>query len=337
VAAVLGAARPSAQVTKQTASPQNLRLHAQWVELERVVDGDTLHVRRAGKLEKLRLLSVDTEERLGPGHASTPSKPQTVYGEECAIWAEKLFASLAKDGEKPRVGLIFPGLQEKRDVYGRLLCHVLLPDGTNFNLMLVQVGRSPYFNKYGTDLIDPEGFAAAQIAARRAQLGIWNPATNVAQTPGAPSAKRPYAELLAWWNARAIAIDGYRKRAAADPARVADAEDPESLTHAVASGAEIDVFGEVDRLFDEKDGSRTVLFSTGVRDQALRVRIPAATHDAHDVLRLRDATREYRQNFFWVRGRVETGARGFEMRSKGPDQWRRAGPEPGLPAPPRAK
>ena len=300
----------------------------EWVEIERVVDGDTIHVRRAGKIEKLRLLSVDTEERLGRGHSSSPTKPQTVFGEECALWAEKLFAGLGQDGTPARIGLVFPGGVEAHDVYGRLLCHVRLPDGTDYNLMLVQQGRSPYFNKYGNDLVDHDAFAAAQAAARRDGIGIWSSATNEARTPGAPSAKRPYAKLLPWWNARALAVDAFRRRAAQEPDAVADADDPGALARAARSGHEVDVFGEVDRLFDETDGSRTVLFRSGDKDRALRVRIPLATRGEHETFGWTALTREFRQNYVWVRGRVELGPRGFAMTSEGVERWRRAGPEP---------
>ena len=85
-------------------------------EIERVVDGDTLWVRREGRVEKLRLLSVDTEERLGKGHAASETKPQTVFGEETALWAQDVFGKLEKDGAKARVGLVFPSGREQRDV-----------------------------------------------------------------------------------------------------------------------------------------------------------------------------------------------------------------------------
>ncbi|HEV8113836.1 MAG TPA: thermonuclease family protein [Planctomycetota bacterium] len=310
---------------------------AEWVELERVVDADTIHVRRGGAIEKLRLLCVDAEERLGKGHSSTPTKPQTVFGEECALWAEKLFAGLQKDGAPVKVGLVFPGGVEKRDVYGRLLCHVLLPDGTNYELLLVQVGRSPYFNKYGNDLLDHEAFQAAQRSARAAKLGIWNPATNQPTTPGAPAAKRPYAELLAWWNARATAVDDWRRRSAAEPDKVADAEDKTSLERATRSGTEVDVFGEVDRVFEEKSGDQTVLFRTSDKDAALRVDVPADAREAHAVLHIEAMTREFKQNYAWVHGKVLQGTRGFEMRSDSPDRWRRAGPECALPPPKRSQ
>lgn len=313
------------------------RTAAEWVEVDRVLDGDTLHVRRGGRVEKLRLLSVDAEERFGPGHAGTATKPLTVFGEETALWAEKLFADLGKDGAPPKVGLLFPGGAEKRDVYGRLLCHVLLEDGRDFNLMLVELGKSPYFNKYGDDPLDHAAFVAAQKSAREAKLGIWNPRTNEPKTPGAPAAKRPYPELLAWWNARALAVDSWRKRSAAEPDKVADAEDAASLAAAARAGAEVDVFGEVDRVFHEKNGDRTVLFRTSDKGEALRAVVLAADVPSHASLDLAELAQEFRQNYAWVRGRVRRAPRGFEVLSEGPDRWRRAGPEPALPAPKRAK
>ena len=58
-------------------------------EVVKVVDGDTVHVMRDGKVEKLRLLSVDTEEKLS-GRGGSATKPETVYGEECALWAKEV-------------------------------------------------------------------------------------------------------------------------------------------------------------------------------------------------------------------------------------------------------
>src|SRR5262245_45230367 len=83
-----GAAQPEPQAIAKTPQAKDT---AEWVELDRVVDGDTIRVHRHGKSESLRLVSVDTEERLGPNHPATATKPQTVFGEETALWAEKLF------------------------------------------------------------------------------------------------------------------------------------------------------------------------------------------------------------------------------------------------------
>src|SRR5262249_10164697 len=144
------------------------------VEIVKVVDGDTLDVRLDGEVVVLRLLSVDTEEKISGRPLSSPTKPQTVFGQETADWAKAFFASL---GEPARSGLAFPE-GRRRDSYGRLLCEVILPDGRDYDLLLVEQGRSPYFNKYGNSLVAHEAFLRAQAAARAAQLGIWNPATN---------------------------------------------------------------------------------------------------------------------------------------------------------------
>src|SRR5262245_14926398 len=74
------------------------------VEVARVVDGDTLDVRLDGEVVTLRLLSVDTEEKISGLPLSSPTKPQTVFGQETAEWARAFFAEL---GQPARVGLAF--------------------------------------------------------------------------------------------------------------------------------------------------------------------------------------------------------------------------------------
>ena len=129
---------------------------AELFEVVRIVDGDTLHILREGQTEKLRLLSVDTEEKIIPGRKGSASKPQTVFGEETRLWTEAYLEDYRDASGKLSIGLAFPGGKEARDVYGRLLCHVVMPDGTDFNLLLVELGKSPYFNKYGNSLISHE-------------------------------------------------------------------------------------------------------------------------------------------------------------------------------------
>jgi len=329
-------AAPSALVTTAAtpvpAAPAAPAPPAELYEVVQVVDGDTIHVLRDGEREKLRLLSVDTEEKLAPGMTASPSKPQTVFGEETALWARELFAALAREqaGGVARVGLRFPPGPERRDVYGRLLCHVLLPDGTDFNLLLVELGKSPYFDKYGRSRICHEAFVAAQERARARRLGIWDPRTNVPSDPAAPAAVRPYARLLPWWRARSDAIEDFRRRAGP---RVIEAEDADALAAAARLTGEVEVFGEPERFFDESDGSLTVLFRASERGRAFRARIPAAARAAHEALELRALARELRQNFVYVSGDLVGGERGLEIVTSSPGQWRRAGPEPRLDEP----
>ncbi len=300
-------------------------------DVVRVVDGDTIHVLRDGEVEKLRLLSVDTEEKLSGRPSLSATKPETLFGQECADWAQAFFEDLREGDAPPRVGLLFPGGEERRGGFGRLLCHVILPDGTDFNLLLVQLGKSPYFNKYGNSRICHAAFVAAQEKAREEELGVWNPATNRPASGDAPAAKRPYDRLLPWWEARAEAIDGFR---AADPATVVDAEDPAALRAALERCAadpelELEVFGTVDRFFDEDDGSRTVLFRSSSRDEAFRASVPAAAR-GELAIDLDATTEEFRQNYVYVRGRVTRGPRGYRMEGCGAGKWRLAGPEPSL-------
>lgn len=297
----------------------------------KVVDGDTIHIEREGVTEKLRLLSVDTEEVIRSGGYSSATKPQTVFGDKCAEWAKEFFAEQAGEDGVTRVGLWFPGETEARDIYGRLLCHVVLSDGTDFNLLLLEEGKSPYFNKYGNSVEFDAEFRAAQSAARAASLGIWDPKTNQATTPDQPSAKRPYDILMPWWESRARAIDEYRAKHAADPLLYVDAGDPEQL-EAVTRAAKkepktVEVFGAPDRVFDEKDGSKTVLFRTSDRKRALRVRIPKDAIAAHAELELEDISEELRQNYVWVKGPLRWTGRGYEFTSGGVDAWRVAAPQ----------
>ena len=309
-----------------------LQVPAELFPVTRVVDGDTIYVERAGQVEKLRLLSVDTEEKLTGNSNLGPNKPETVFGEECALWAAEFFEARATEEGPARVGLRFPGGVEARDIYGRLLCHVILDDGTDFNLLLVQKGKSPYFNKYGNSRICHADFVAAQRAAQAEKLGIWNPATNAAATPGAPAAKRPYAKLMPWWQARADAIDAFRTASAADPAGHVDSEDPVGLAAAVKLGEPVRVFGSPYQLFDEQDGSLTVLFRAPDRDQPLRGRISKARRPAFEAHGIERTTEEFHQNYVWVTGVVTNAAPdarpGFDLVLDDPQQWALAGPEP---------
>ncbi len=294
-------------------------------EVVRVIDGDTLEVRLEGELVTLRLLSVDTEEKISGRASGSTSKPETVFGEETAQWARAFFAALGSHAE---VGLAFPE-GRRDDAYGRLLAHVLLPDGRDFNQLLVELGKSPYFNKYGNSRVAHAAFVQAQAAARAARIGIWDPATNRARTPGAPSAVRPYERLLPWWDARAAAIDGFRARVAAGE-ELLSSEDPAALLDAFERcGREpalrVAVFGEIERFFEEPDGSLTVLLQAGGPETALRATLAASERAALEA-RLRASTAEFRQNFLYVTGRMERNARGFVLVGAKRADWRPAEP-----------
>ena len=290
----------------------------------RVIDGDTIWIERDGRVEKLRLLSVDTEEKISGRPTRSRTKPETVLGEETRLWAKAFFAELAEAGTTPRVRLAFPDEGPERDGFGRLLCHVILPDGRDFNLLLVRLGLSPYFVKYGRSRVCHAEFVRAQAQARDAGRGIWRDAIS--------EARRPYAALLAWWDARADAVDAFRRRRASGSSVIA-ADDPEQLAAAVErcvadAELELDVFGEIDRFFDEEDGSLTVLFRSRDARNAFRVRVDEGARGGDLERWLVASTGELVQNYLFVRGRIVHGTRGFRMVAVDAQDWRPAGPSP---------
>jgi micrococcal nuclease len=327
-ALVLGVQVAPAPVQVAPAPGPLAQAHAR-ARVVKVVDGDTLDVLLDGTTVSLRLSSVDTEEKISGRAGGSPTKPQTVFGEETALWARALFATFPAPVV---VGLAFDGGPEDRrlDAYGRLLCHVILPDGRDFNLLLVELGKSPYFDKYGYSLRAHADFVRAEDEARAARRGIWDPASNRARTPGAPSAIRPYERLLPWWEARAEAIEAFRRDAARPGSRLVSHEDPAGLARAFAEcrrdpAARVTVFGAIGRFYEEDDGSLTALLRGGDRETALRAVIPAAER-AELESRLRASTAEFRQNYLRVTGRMERNARGFVLTGAGALDWVSAEP-----------
>ncbi|WP_145196781.1 thermonuclease family protein [Planctomycetes bacterium Poly30] len=290
-----------------------------------VVDGDTIHVDRDGKREKLRLLSIDTEEKYMPKNDSE-TKPSTRFGDLTAGWAQGFFMPRSPSEGAVEVGLRFPGGVEARDPYGRLLCHVVTSEGVDFNLLMVRTGLSPYFNKYGNSRIDHERFVAAQKAAMAEQRGIWDPRTNDG------GSRRPYDRLLPWWDARAEAVNAHRALAASDPMRFLAADEPDQLSAAIAKGPrEVTVLALIDRFFEEDDGSRTVLLRGGDKRRSVRVSIPKELRGAMEKLDLDHSYEDFRQNYFLIDGTLQMGARGFDLVGVGVEDWRLAGPEPAIP------
>jgi endonuclease YncB( thermonuclease family) len=183
-----------------------------------VVDGDT--VRIEGIEGSLRLLSIDTEEKLRSkadraavakdfekyledkrGGARRPKKPGTPMGDRATEFAKEFLEGagvvrLERDDPK-----------EIRGYYGRLLAYVLVKkDGrwTSYNAEAIRAGMTPYFTKYGYSRRFHNELAHAEAEARSAKRGIWSPD---AQSYG------DYDERKAWWNARADFIRAFEHEA----------------------------------------------------------------------------------------------------------------------------
>jgi len=94
----------------------------------RVVDGDTVDVQlEGGAIERIRLIGIDTPEVVDP------RKPVQCFGREASAHAHELLDSQG-------VTVELDSSQGERDIYGRLLAYVWLPDGRNFGEVMIADG-----------------------------------------------------------------------------------------------------------------------------------------------------------------------------------------------------
>jgi micrococcal nuclease len=123
-----------------------------------VVDGDTVIARLAsGRVEKVRLLGVDTPEVVDP------RKPVQCFGPVASAFTKSQLTGR-------RVSLELDA--EQRDKYGRLLAYVIL-DGHRYNDELLERGYARFL------VIPPNGAHARamlreELAARAARRGLWS-------------------------------------------------------------------------------------------------------------------------------------------------------------------
>jgi len=126
------------------------------VEVQRVVDGDTL---RLSDGRSVRMIGLNTPELGKKGRSDEPF----------AVVARKRLEALvaASDG---RVGLL-PG-KESKDHYGRTLAHVYGADGANLEAQMLAEGLGFLVAvPPNVDLVACQ--QAAERSARQAGLGLW--------------------------------------------------------------------------------------------------------------------------------------------------------------------
>jgi micrococcal nuclease len=125
-------------------------------EVVKVVDGDTIHVRVAGRVEKVRYIGVNTPE------VHHPSKGEQPGGREAAALNRALVA-----GRQVRLEL---DVQE-RDRYGRLLAYVWIGE-TMVNAELVRRGYAQVMT-IPPNVRHQEFLVKLQRDARQAERGLW--------------------------------------------------------------------------------------------------------------------------------------------------------------------
>jgi micrococcal nuclease len=125
----------------------------------RVVDGDTIHARLAGRDESVRFIGIDTPETHGRGGL------RECFGQE----ATKRLESLLPEG----TALTVVRDVEPRDRYGRLLAYVYrASDGLFVNLAMARDGFAVSLT-VPPNVAHTDEFVAAAGDARRANRGLW--------------------------------------------------------------------------------------------------------------------------------------------------------------------
>lgn len=129
----------------------------------RVIDGDTLDVQFAsGEIDRVRVIGINTPETVAP------RKPPECFGAQASARAKELLdgaeITLESDPMKP---------DRDRMRRPRLLRYVLLPDGRNFEVVMLEGGYARE-RDYGEPYTHRDEFRAAERAARAAGRGLWS-------------------------------------------------------------------------------------------------------------------------------------------------------------------
>ena len=136
----------------------------------RVVDGDTVDVQFGddASTERIRLIGIDTPEVVDP------RKPVQCFGREASAHAHALLDGQALSVETDAT-------QGDRDIYGRLLAYLWLPDGRNFGQAMIADGYAHEYT-YRLPYAYLDDFKAAQNDAMANQRGLWSPAACAGDT-----------------------------------------------------------------------------------------------------------------------------------------------------------
>lgn len=136
-----------------------------------VVDGDTLKVNLAGRIESVRLIGIDTpESKVNTKAKKDASRShqdiQTIVnlGKAACIFTK----SLVKPGDLVRIEQDI----QPRDRYGRILGYVYLKSGKMLNKEIISAGFASVMT-IPPNILHQSEFLKAYRVAREEQRGLW--------------------------------------------------------------------------------------------------------------------------------------------------------------------
>jgi len=163
IAVLLAACRadPPASITSgapSSGAPAGSALEAN-ATVDRVVDGDTIDVRIGGRVERVRLIGIDTPE------TKKPNTPVQCFGPEATAFTTSLLPADTPVHLERDV--------EARDAYDRLLAYVYRSDdGTFVNLEIIRRGFA-HLLTIPPNVAHADDFVRAQRTARAENSGLW--------------------------------------------------------------------------------------------------------------------------------------------------------------------
>jgi len=128
-----------------------------WMDLVRVVDGDTIVV--TGN-ERVRFIGIDSPEM------KHPEKPVQHYSLESARELKRLLAGADK------VCLLSDPQSDKKDKYNRTLAYVFRREGLDVNAQMLKIGAAKAYLWF--EFSRKEEFKALADQARSDQQGLWS-------------------------------------------------------------------------------------------------------------------------------------------------------------------
>jgi micrococcal nuclease len=171
------AAAPAAAPPAVVAPAPDAEPSAQTFKVTRVVDGDTIDVDIAGKIERVRLIGMDSPE------VADPRKTVQCFGKEASARATQVLSGQS-------VRLEADPSQVDRDIYNRLLRYVFLADGTNIDLQMIKEGYAHEYT-YKVPYKYQAEFKAAEKEASAAKRGLWADNACPSTTPAAAPTPTP--------------------------------------------------------------------------------------------------------------------------------------------------